>query len=310
MLNKPGEFNPNTTPDPVGDGDDASKKDGKQLEEKSPLDKILGDKVISDKLRHQLTSSSFRMDSLVVENADVAVAQGSRSEYGSTGGVGYFDQVRVFYGDQSKMQEWQWRDRYNARNDRHDLCVHSIGAIKVSEDDNSVSIEVELVNRDRGSRYTTFKFDKSKTQSQHILSASEQAAFQAKTKNEEERVLGDLNAMWKNKGKMLDERSGSYVPYRRPSIKNSECHPEIGVSAFITEEQIDHRVMDPQIRYELHVLTAGKDKVVTLAEDHGYDKGDGGAFITIVELTQDHIIINTKGGKQTIALDVKADPNT
>jgi anti-sigma regulatory factor (Ser/Thr protein kinase) len=84
-------------------------------------------------------------------------------------------------------------------------------------------------------------------------------------------------------------------------MKQSEVKAEIGVAAFITEEQIDHRVDDPQMRFEMYVVMAGDEKATCRAEDHGYVR-EGGAFLTILEVTADAVTINTKSGKRTITL--------
>jgi len=231
----------------------------------------------------------------------------SRSEWGSSGGIGYYDQVRVFCGSQADMKEWQWRDRYSASNDKPWLAVHAIGAVKVSEEDNKVNVEVELVNNRHDNRTATYAFDPPKPIAIRTLSMDEQAAFTAQVEKEVARVMAELNRLWEFKPKMVDPHpmgmgvSDGYVHYRRPSIKQREFQPEIGVAAFVTEEQIDHRVSDPQIRHELYVLTAGSEKAERKAEDHGYDR-EGGAFLTILEIKAERVVINTKSGKATIAL--------
>ena len=236
---------------------------------------------------------------------DVAAVLTSRSEWGSSGGIGYYDQVRVFCGSQADMKEWQWRDRYSASNDKPWLAVHAIGAVKVSKKDNKVNVEVELVNNQHGNRTATYTFDPPKATAVRTLSVDEQATFTAQVEKEVARVMAELNRLHECKPTMVNPHpmtmADGYVPYRQPSIKQREFHPEIGIAAFVTEEQIDHRVSDPQIRHELYVLTAGSEKAERKAEDHGYGR-EGGAFLTILEIGAERIVINTKSGKATIAL--------
>ncbi|MBD3282298.1 MAG: hypothetical protein GF387_01695 [Candidatus Portnoybacteria bacterium] len=136
------------------------------------------------------------------------------------------------------------------------------------------------------------------------LSMKEQATFTAQVEKEVARIMSELNRLWECKPKMVNPHpmsvADSYMLYRQPSIKQREFHPEIGVAAFVTEEQIDHRTSDPQIRYELYVLTAGSEKAERKAEDHGYSR-EGGAFLTILEIDAECIVIKTKNGKKRIS---------
>lgn len=268
------------------------------------LNERLGDTAISNELRRQILPYADNK-SLVIASFNVAAVLTSRSEWGSSDGVGKYDQVRVFCGSQSDLQEWQWRDRYSASNDKPWLAVYSIGAVKTSEKDNKVIVEVELVNNKYSNRTATYTFDPPKPTIVKTLSVDEQATFTAQVEKEVARIMSELNRLWECKPKMVNlysmSTADSYMPYRRPSIKQREFHPEIGVAAFVTEEQIDHWVSDPQIRHELYVLIAGSEKAERKAEDHGYGR-EGGAFLTILEVGQEHIVINTKSRKATISL--------
>ena len=133
----------------------------------------------------------------------------------------------------------------------------------------------------------------------------DQATLTAKVEKEVVRVMAELNRRWYCKPQMPPSQPGAgynYVPYRMPSIKQLKIHLEFGVAAFVTEEQIDHRLSDPQIRHELYVLTAGSERVQSMAEDHGYEERQGGAFLTILEIGAESIVINTKRGKATLVL--------
>lgn len=278
-------------------------------EQNAKLAEQLGDMVVSEELRRQILPHANNK-SLVIASPDVAAVLTSRSEWGSGGGIGYYDQVRVFCGEQVVLKEWQWRDRYSSSNDRPSLAVHAIGAVKVSENDKEVNVEVELVNNHYDNRTATYTFDSPKPTATRTLSEDEQAAFTAQVEKEVARVMSELNRLWECKPKMIASHPAgmtmptntpTYVSYRRPSIKQREFHPEIGVAAFVTEEQIDHSLSDPQIRHDLYVLTAGGEKAERKAEDNGYGR-EGGAFLTILEVGTERVVINTKSGKATIAL--------
>lgn len=133
-------------------------------EQSAKLAKRLGDTAISEELRQQILPHADNK-SLVIVSPDIAAVLTSRSEYGSGGGsIGYYDQVRVFFGSQADMKEWQWRDRYSESDDKPWLAVHAIGTVKVSKKDNEVNVEVELVNNRHGNRnrIETYTFDLSK----------------------------------------------------------------------------------------------------------------------------------------------------
>ena len=76
----------------------------------------------------------------------------------------------------------------------------------------------------------------------------------------------------------------------------------IGIAAFIIESQIDYFGDDRQMRLELYVFRHGNDEAELVVEDHDYNKGEGGAFLVIIDMTPEHILINTKGGKQEVKL--------
>lgn len=269
-------------------------------EQSAQLAGRLGDTIISEELRRQILPYADEESLVIAAEHDVAAVLTTRSEHGSSGGIGYYSQVRVFYGSQEEMQEWQWRDRYTASNDKPWLRVYAIGAVKVSENKNGAEVEVELVNNEHSNRKATYTFNPPKPTVAKTLSVDEQATFTAQAEKEVARIMTELNWLWELKPKMAS--SHGYVPYRQPAIKQREFKAEIGIAAFVTEEQIDHRIDDPQVRYELYVLTTGSEHVERKAEDHGYDRGEGGAFLTILEVGPERIVINTKNGKKTIVL--------
>ncbi|KKS30466.1 MAG: hypothetical protein UV60_C0008G0028 [Parcubacteria group bacterium GW2011_GWA2_43_11] len=145
-----------------------------------------------------------------------------------------------------------------------------------------------------------------KTTSIRILSSEEQALFFIQAERNIAHVMRMLNQyFWKHKPKMLNPRSVSaadrYISYRRPRIKQQVSRPEIGVSAFVTVEQINHWRGEPQLQYYLYVLTARSGVPERKVVDQGYEL-EGDATISILEVEQEYIVINTKSGKMTILL--------
>lgn len=130
-----------------------------------------------------------------------------------------------------------------------------------------------------------------------------QAAFSAKAEEEMARIMEEMKDLHKRKSTMPSDMPGGsgYTSYQPPRVKQREFRIDIGVVAFVIEEQIDHRVTDRQMRHELFVLTDKDEKAERKAEDHGYTRS-GGAFLTILDIKRNSITINTKGGKQVIEL--------
>jgi hypothetical protein len=93
-------------------------------------------------------------------NSEVAVVVTSRTISGNTGGNGYYDQVRVFYKNKELMREWQWRDRFEARKDKHWLRVLDIGEVNITKEDNTLKVKVERINDQKyHNRSTIFTFE-------------------------------------------------------------------------------------------------------------------------------------------------------
>jgi len=286
----------------------AAEKKASEIATEIRLEETLKGQVVSPEARAFL-ASVFTNDLKVVD-PDTLVYLKERSEWGSSGGVGYFDQVHVYYHGQTEMEEWQWRDRYSASKDRHDLRIEGLGKVSVSEENGEARIEIELINEEYGNRSTSFTFSAKEKTSSVTLSEQEQSAFAEKVKEEMTSVLKEKERLWAMKPQMRpDYPAGmtlpmglpsSYVPYRRPSIKERLILASLGIAAFVVEEQIDHRVDDPQIRYELYVVKHGQGKAENVYEDHSYEKGQGNAVIALVQLKPDKALINTRNGKVTV----------
>ena len=198
------------------------------------------------------------------------------------------------------MQEWQWRDRYSADNDRKWLCVQDIGKVEVSEKEGKTIVVVELVNKNHGNRSTTFTFDKPTQKAAVTLSIEQQTLFVEKAKRELEQIMNGLNDLMPHKPTMIVSRGPD--SYYKPTVKQSEVRPKLGVAAFVVEEQIDHHGDDRQMRCNLYVLKWGQEKAERKAEDHGYITREGGAFLQVLEVETDRVVINTTSGKSTIQL--------
>ena len=265
-----------------------------------------------DNLREYLKSvlSNKSIYGAKVVAPDIAVYLTDRSEWGNTGGIGKFHQVNVYYKGQVEMKEWQWRDRWSANNDRHDLYVQDFGKVSVNKDGQVVQVNVELLNNEYGSRKATFKFRDLKSVIEQ-LTDEEQMAFTVKAEAAVKNLLEEKTRLWEAKpqmmarypaGSRMPEGMPSYVNYKQPWVKEKQIFPDQGIAAFVLEEQIDHHCDIAQMRYELYVFKVFKGKEAELKhlyEDNAYENEES-AVIGLVQLKQDAIIINCRAGKKTI----------
>lgn len=134
---------------------DASHEKASKIEgDNKRLAERFGETKIDDELKEQI-SPYIDNKTLTIANGYLAAVVTERSERGK--GIGYWDQVRVFFYDQNAMQEWNWRHKDDQHLDQKSLSVNSIGGIRASKDKDRISITIELVNND-GSRTVDFEF--------------------------------------------------------------------------------------------------------------------------------------------------------
>jgi len=268
-------------------------------QKRAKLNKLLDGREITPELERQVTSY-LGNNSLQIISPDVAVVITERSDYARGSCIAYYDQVRVFYGDKSKMKEWQWRDHSGTCHNW--LRVEEVRNVEVREAGEKVHVVVN------GTTYTFDVLTKDSSTPQ-TLSLEDQATFSTLLESAQNGIMEELNRFWECKGKMLASypavsvpvTSPTYVRYTRPSIKQTVAHLEIGIAAFVTEEQIDHRLTDPAFRHELFILSAGGVARCKF-EDQGY-VSNGGALITILSLRSEEVDISVKGVKKTIPFD-------
>jgi hypothetical protein len=116
--------------------------------------------------------------------------------------------------------------------------------------------------------------------------------------SEIERVLEEKQALWERKPPMLDGRNEPR-PYDVPILKESTASFE-RPQTFVIQEQIDHRLRDPQMRCELYVLEKnGGEKARLVYEVHGY-ASEAYVYISVVKVEDDKIAIHTHEGAKII----------
>jgi len=95
---------------------------------------------------------------------------------------------------------------------------------------------------------TQFQFDIIKNPPVSKLSKAEQKKFLARVEEEIQKVMIEYQKLWELKPQMLPSLSGmggiygaggGYIPYRQPYLKEKKVRADLGIAAFIVEEQID-----------------------------------------------------------------------
>jgi len=241
----------------------------------SELNEMLKGKEISEETRDYLLDfmASKGIEQLKALGKDAVIIKSNRSEYGGSGGIGYFDQIHVYWNGQTDMKEWQWRDRYSTARDNHAACINGIGRVSKIQKGGNVNFSIELINKEYGNRMTEFTL-KNEKEKVDKLSKEEQLAFGIQVEKTMEEIDQELQRSRELKPQMVSE-FGDYTSYRMAWVKEKMIKPNIGRAAFVTEEQIDHRGTDPQMRYEVYMMKHGDEQPKRLTEDHSYEKGKG-----------------------------------
>ncbi|MFA5029304.1 MAG: hypothetical protein WC518_00955 [Patescibacteria group bacterium] len=295
-------------------------EDDSRLSHEEALAEVLGGQEVSARLRlfieELMKMERCSIGKVRVLDPDTAVFLVARSEWGGSGGIGYFDQVVIYHHGRDQMQEWQWRNRYSSSADRHDLCINDLGQIQIDERGGQVKITVELVNEEYGNRIAEFVFEPTEaTPSPPKLNETEQAAFEGEVDAAIAQILAQKMASWRLKPKMYqdygDQKYGvviqmpmgtpGQVSYRTPSVRHRIISARLGLAVFVAEEQIDHRIADPQLRYELYVMVPGQEPRL-IYENHAYESA-GSAAIAVLRLEEDHVVLSTEGRQEAVALN-------
>lgn len=261
-------------------------------------------------LLEMLTREKELWGASVLDSDTVALVSG-RSEWGSSGGIGYHSQAVMVFRGQQQTKEWCYRDRYDSRKDNWDLCIEKIGQIQSKANGETIVFRVELINNGK-SRWTEFSFAfKLETAEAPALSSAEQLAFRSQVEGAIESLLKAKEERWIGQPEMLRyceiptqlmPGESIYVQYQKPALQQKLVLESSGLAAFVLVEQIDHRLSDPQLRYELYSLKSGQQKSALLFEDHSYDRAEGSAMISIVDLNGQKVKARTREGVREIDL--------
>lgn len=234
-----------------------------------------------------------------------------RSEWGQSGGIARFSRVGVWQDGQVQEREFQYRDRWSADRDNYgnDFKSADIESVTKEEDDVIVRVSAKPFRAGYNPRPIEFRFSKaSQTVIIPDLSEEEQGQFEAFFKGEMDRVMREKLRLREFTPKrayisphlpVWHDPTG-LIPYEQPSIVSEAMDKRAGLGAFITREQIDHDVSDPQLRYELYVAKYGQEEAQRMIEDHAYLFREGDPSIMGLEITGSKVAFTTRTGRKEI----------
>ena len=266
-----------------------------------------------DTLR-RMEPSSLKLKDIDTKHGILALL-GSRSEWGSSGGIGYFSRVIAMHQGEVQEKEYQWRDRWSARNDRHKYAFKDLKIDEIEQYGNKLCLSVQA---DPGEKYyptsVDFVFD-IKTDKQELteLNESERVEFKKFVETEIDKIMMEKMKLWELKPEMLNPIGRNmtapmnlsfvapYVRYEQPELKKKIIDEGRGFAAFIIKEQIDHRGSDAQIRFELYVARNGQEAELA-DEDHAYLHREGDPSITGLRIMGNKALYSTRKGKKEIIL--------
>lgn len=259
----------------------------------------------------RLIERDISITALAVQNG-VVLALAQRSHYAGTGGIAYYSQLHIFSDGASAEKEWQYRDRHDQHKDNFRYNLSSIGEIEINRSDELVDVEVVLVNADKYRNVVhsaTLEIPEESEEQYPALSEEELTQLRKDIEEERERVRQRLEELWEHKPEMVASAprgsslgpSSSYQSYTRPKV-NEATVLDSGVAYFTTEEQIDHRTSNRQMRHELYVMKASDSEATVVAEDHAYEGLEREAFVRVVSINPDEVVVETPDGKRTISL--------
>ncbi len=261
-------------------------------------------------LLEMLISEKELWGASILDSETVALVSG-RNEWGSSGGVGYYSQAVMIFQDHSEIKEWCYRDRYDSYKDDWSLCIEKIGQIKSEQKGERISFRIELLNKNK-SRWTEFSFAfKPEEVTALTLSIEDRSVFKEQVDETIANLLAIKEERWIGQPEMIRYSEISqqllpgesiYVKYQKPTLQQKVLREGNGIAVFVLVEQIDHRVSDPQLRYELYSLKHGQSQATLLIEDHSYDRSEGNAMISVIDLNSSMVKLKTRKGEQIIRL--------
>jgi len=206
-----------------------------------------------------------------------AVFLGGRSEYGSSGGIGYFSKVIVFAEGEDQEKEFQYRDRYSASKDNWNYQFSDLKIKKVDEEGDKTKISISAIAGKGNSTNVDFQFEKKTkaVEQKEKLSLDEQMDFRNQIDDFIQNILSEKAS--KIKGNThFDKMNGGYSSWNQPKLQELKIDAENGTAVFSVIENIGYgspvEIDMPQNRCELYLAQYGKE-IQEIARDHAYVVG-------------------------------------
>ncbi len=290
-------------------------------ERETDLQNILGDRYqeLADEMPNALSFLQSQELTLHTEvNFDIKSRTltfiGERSEWGRTGGIARFSRVGVWQDGQVLTQEFNYRDRWNARNDNYGNNFRSAQIETVANDGNSTVVRVSALPFTEGyhPRQIEFRFENSSLAiTIPGLSKEEQIKFEEFFRGEIKRIMEMMEKAWEGLPKKTFISSvPTFQPdsplrdYDHPAVTTQIINPKIGLGAFVTSGQMDHDHDDPQLRYRLYLVKHGEREARSIFEDHAYLHREGDPSIMGLEIDSGKVAFTTRAGRREIDISL------
>ena len=287
------------------------------------LDNRLDDDDVSDALQLWLLQHVDSYIIRVIARDVAAVEHGGGATFGTSGGSGYTDVVTVYYRGLTQTQSWTWRHQFDQKRDRFDLRVMGFGECSIERRDDHTLVHVDILNMDGQYRTATFSFNGDSTPAVYpgvLLSAREQSAFHALVNKDalrrldERKSKGVIDGVQPSIDTPAGVRAGTgqtqrtndqphagamFEKYSKPYIRQRVMNLDFGIGAFVIQEQIGHRVRDPQVRLTLYAMKHGDDHSGLMKMSDGY-QSESGAMLRIIHITPNSVVVKTHKGTEVV----------
>lgn len=235
---------------------------------------------------------------------DVVIVLALRKHWSSASAIAHYSQLHVFADGVTASKEWRYRDQ--SANEDYQYKFDSLGMVVTYREDNELFVNTGLLTGDRyadlGHTFN-LKIPEEGLREHPKLSEEELAELWQNVERERARMRKHLEELRERKPRMLASMPGTadgYQNYTQPKVGKVTVL-DTGVAYFITEEQIDHRTNNRQMRYALYVMKTGDKEARRVTEDHAYENLRN-AFVRVIDISPDEVTVETSEQTVTIAL--------
>ena len=247
---------------------------------------------------YQIKSADYNSKEGVIVYVD------ERSEYGASGGIARFSQIKLWVNGATDMKEFQYRDRYSASNDNYAYDFKEVKILdieRISKNQLSVRVQAKPGNKSFSPIEIEFSIEVSEQEISVRTTKEEREKFLAffeKTKEDVLKSYPKSNQTYFKKPLFNGDFSG-HMQFPEPSISLSESKPKQLIGIFVTKEVIDAKVDILQTRYRLYLVDGKSYKEIY--EDHAYSS-EGDASIIGVEISGKKVAFTTRDGRKEHSL--------